>query len=188
VARAIVDVVHEHDYHTNLYVNDCLFTTHWNPNSRYYQTISGVTPQEARNLHPVLTGPPSKIMIIDDGCDAIVEDLKERFSGHVSICKSRRNYCEIVHASVSKWTGLQSLMAQWNIQPEEVMAIGDQENDLSMILGAGVGVAMGNAPQHVKDQANYITDSVDEDGAANAIEKFVYGHLPLADAHAEPRA
>lgn len=188
VARAIVDLVHEYDYHTNLYVNDQLFTTHWNPNSRYYQTISGVVPQEAKNLHPVLTAPPSKIMIIDERSAEIVEQLKARFSAHVSICRSRRNYCEIVHASVSKWTALQSLMQQWQIEPEEVMAIGDQENDLSMIIGAGVGIAMGNAPDHVKARANYVTGTVDEDGVAQAIEKFVYGHMPFEDSHQEQPA
>lgn len=186
IARAIADVVHEHDYHTNLYVNDQLFTTHLNPNSLYYQNISGVVPQEARNLHHALTGPPSKIMIIDDRCEAIVEHLQSRFSAHVSICRSRHNYCEIVHHSVSKWLAIQQLIEQWGIKTHEVMAIGDQENDLSMIRGAGVGVAMGNAPQHVKAQANYVTDHVNDDGAAKAIEKFVYGHLPLEDTEKAP--
>jgi Cof subfamily protein (haloacid dehalogenase superfamily) len=122
-------------------------------------------------------------MIIDDRADEIVARLKTHFSQDVSICKSRTNFCEIVHTAVSKWNAIQHLMSLWNIQASEVMAIGDHENDLSMITAAGVGVAMGNAPDNVKALANYVTDPVGEDGAANAIEKFVYGHLPLEDVH-----
>lgn len=181
VARAIIDFIHEHDYHANMYVNDRLFTTHLNPNSAYYQNLSGVQAEAAPDLHPVLTAAPSKMMIIDDGAIGIVEALKERFAPHISVCLSRHNYCEVVHASVSKWLAIENLMQHWHIAPEEVMAIGDQENDLSMIQGAGVGVAMGNAPDHVKAMANYVTGSIAEDGAAKAIEAFVYGHLPFKD-------
>ena len=53
------------------------------------------------------------------------------------------------------------------------MAIGDQENDISMLEGAGMGVAMGQAPDHVKAVANHITDTIDNDGARKAIEQFV---------------
>ncbi len=182
VSRRIIDFIQEHKLHANLYVNDNLFTTMLNPHSIYYKNISGVVPQEALDLHAVHTAPPSKMMIIDDHrCDEIVEALNRDYSLHISVCKSRYNFIEIVHSSVSKWQAISNLIDQWDIRPEEVMAIGDQENDLPMITGAGVGVAMGNAPEHVKAMANYVTDSVDNDGAARAIEKFVYGHLPLED-------
>lgn len=181
VAKALMGFITEQSLHANVYVNDQLFTTHLNPHSKYYQNISGVVPQEAEDLLSVLTAPPSKVMIIDDRCDEIVQALRSQFSAHVSVCKSRYNYCEIVHQSVSKWQAIQHLLTQWQIRPEEVMAIGDQENDLPMILGAGIGVAMGNAPDEIKAQANYVTEDVNADGAAKAIEKFVYGHLPLED-------
>jgi hydroxymethylpyrimidine pyrophosphatase-like HAD family hydrolase len=57
--------------------------------------------------------------------------------------------------------------------PEEVMAIGDEENDLPMVEYAGMGVAMDNAVDAVKEVANYITSSNEEDGVAEVIEKFV---------------
>lgn len=72
----------------------------------------------------------------------------------------------------------------------QVMAIGDQENDLTMLTWAGIGVAMGNAPEHVKQAADYVTKSNVEDGVAWALEKlfrcfirflrFLYGHCVLA--------
>lgn len=53
------------------------------------------------------------------------------------------------------------------------MGIGDQENDLSLVENAGFGVAMGNAIEHVKESADYITKTNDENGVAHAIHKFV---------------
>jgi Cof subfamily protein (haloacid dehalogenase superfamily) len=173
VSRSIIDFIHAEGVHANLYVNDCLFTTHHNPQSEFYRSISGVTPVEAKNLHDVLTAPPSKMMIIDDRCDEIIATLQNRFPKEVSICKSRETFCEIVHPTVSKWLAISYLMEQWQIQADEVMAIGDHENDIPMIQGAGIGVAMGNAPDHVKAEAHYVTESVNQDGAAKAIEKFV---------------
>ena len=59
------------------------------------------------------------------------------------------------------------------VKQEEVMTFGDAENDLDMIVYAGMGVAMANAFDEVKKAANYITDSNEDDGVAKAIEKFV---------------
>ena len=65
------------------------------------------------------------------------------------------------------------VLAGVNIKQEEIMAIGDQENDIAMIEFAGVGVAMDNAIPTVKEAANFITKSNLEDGVAWAIEKYV---------------
>ncbi|MGV2686932.1 HAD hydrolase family protein, partial [Clostridium perfringens] len=62
-----------------------------------------------------------------------------------------------------------------HIPSEEIMCIGDSENDISMLKFAGLGVAMGNGLQLVKDIADFVTDTNDNDGVAKAIEKFVLG-------------
>lgn len=61
------------------------------------------------------------------------------------------------------------------IRQEEIMACGDGSNDIAMIRMAGLGVAMGNATEAVKEAADYVTETNDEDGAAKAIAKFVCG-------------
>ena len=61
------------------------------------------------------------------------------------------------------------------IEREEIMAIGDGDNDIEMITEAGVGVAMGNAEEAVKCNADYVTGTNDEDGAARAIVRYVLG-------------
>jgi hydroxymethylpyrimidine pyrophosphatase-like HAD family hydrolase len=73
----------------------------------------------------------------------------------------------------SKGTALKVLLRDLGISATNVMAIGDGENDIEMIQIAGVGVAMGNASQKLKDVAMYITASNDEDGIVQALEKYI---------------
>ncbi|MFU0825856.1 MAG: hypothetical protein ACFWTK_12930 [Clostridium sp.] len=74
---------------------------------------------------------------------------------------------------ISKGNAVKILAEFYGLKREEVICIGDGENDLSMIKYAGLGIAMGNAPDYVKKEADYITETNDEDGVAKAIEKFI---------------
>lgn len=82
---------------------------------------------------------------------------------------------EINAAGVNKGKGLVALGGLLGIRREEIMALGDGDNDVEMIREVGFGVAMANAEDKVKESADYITDSNDDDGVAKAIEKFVLG-------------
>lgn len=86
------------------------------------------------------------------------------YSGHI---------LEIISPNASKWQALQHLIAQENIDSEQVIAVGDDWNDLDMIRHAGLGIAMGSAPDELKAVANYVTGSNAEDGLAQAIDQFV---------------
>ncbi|BAN97631.1 cof-like hydrolase [Plautia stali symbiont] len=83
------------------------------------------------------------------------------------------NYLEILNPLVNKGYGVKMLAEKLGLQPSEVMAIGDQENDLAMIEYAGTGVAMGNAIDSVKQIAQFVTRTNMEDGVAHAIEELV---------------
>ena len=74
---------------------------------------------------------------------------------------------------VSKGDTLAKLGELLDISPQEMMTMGDQENDLSMIELAGLGVAMGNATEQVKEAAQYVSLTNEEDGVAHAIHKFI---------------
>lgn len=78
--------------------------------------------------------------------------------------------CEIAPYGVTKWSGIQHLAADWGIAPHEICAVGDDVNDIPMIEGAGLGVAMGNALDEVKAAANRIAPPCDEDGVAQVVE------------------
>jgi Cof subfamily protein (haloacid dehalogenase superfamily) len=82
-------------------------------------------------------------------------------------------YCEVVPSRVSKWSGLRRLADFLGIPRGEVCAVGDERNDLSMISGAGVGVAMGNACEEVKRAADWVTGHHDEDGLVGVVERIL---------------
>lgn len=81
---------------------------------------------------------------------------------------------EVMLKGVSKGRAVEILAGYYHFNREEVICIGDNENDESMIKYAGLGVAMGNSEDSIKKIADYITDSNDEDGVAKVIEKFIF--------------
>ena len=87
---------------------------------------------------------------------------------------SSETYLELVKKGVSKGNALAATAQEANVPLAETIAIGDSDNDLSMILQAGLGVAMKNGEAHVKAAADYITErSCEENGVAEVIEKFI---------------
>ncbi|MFK8242871.1 MULTISPECIES: Cof-type HAD-IIB family hydrolase [unclassified Facklamia] len=105
--------------------------------------------------------------------DQQIQLIPKEFFEDYSVFKSRTNLLEIVEKSVTKGNILLELAKHLEIAADELMAIGDQENDLTMIEVAGVGVAMGNAVDSVKQAAQYITATNDENGVAQAIYHYI---------------
>lgn len=81
--------------------------------------------------------------------------------------------CEVLRRDASKWTALLRLAVAWGVEPSEICAVGDDMNDLPMILGAGLGVAMGHAPDAVLDAADHVTGDHDDDGVARLIDEVL---------------
>lgn len=116
-----------------------------------------------------------------DKVQALFADMEERtqawrelreVSG-LELVGSLRYNIEINTAGVNKGTGLVNLGKMLGIKREEIMAFGDGDNDIVMLKEVGIGVAMANAEDKVKETADYITLSNEEDGVAEAIEKLV---------------
>ncbi|SFD02664.1 sugar-phosphatase [Clostridium uliginosum] len=116
-----------------------------------------------------------KVMMIDP--EPILEEAIKKLPKEVyekyTVLRSAPYFLEFMNKEVDKGLGLKKLAETLGIKQEEVIAMGDAGNDLSMVEYAGLGVAMGNAFPEVKEIANFITKSNDEDGVAYAIEKFV---------------
>ena len=89
------------------------------------------------------------------------------------ITSSVPEYIEFVKKGIKKSEAIKFIMEKYQIKQEEVMAMGDGENDIEMLKFAGLGVAMENASEDVKKVANVVTTSNNEDGVANAIEKYI---------------
>lgn len=82
-------------------------------------------------------------------------------------------YTEITNENVDKWYAIEHLMGIMKVKKEEVMAIGDNVNDKIMIQNAGMGIAMGNSAPYVKEVAHEVVANNNEDGVAEAIEKYI---------------
>ena len=82
-------------------------------------------------------------------------------------------YTEISLEDVDKWSSLEFLMSILNISKEEIIAIGDNENDKKMIINAKIGVAMGQSSPKIKQVADIVTNSNDEEGVANILQKIL---------------
>ncbi len=115
-----------------------------------------------------------KFIFIDDDRSKL-DSLRNRLGEieGISVCSSWSNNIEVVEREVSKGNSLRMLCDKLNIPREEVIAIGDNENDMSMIEYAGLGVAMGNGVDMVKKSADMVTSTNDEDGVAQIIEKYI---------------
>ena len=115
-----------------------------------------------------------KFIFIDDNKDNL-QNLRLELDnmGNIGTSSSWTNNIEAMGCNVSKGEAVKELCTKLNIKPEEVIAIGDSENDLSMLRLAGLGVAMGNGDELIKKESDYITDTNDEDGVAKVIEKFI---------------
>lgn len=116
-----------------------------------------------------------KIMMIDpqEKLDEAIKKLPKELYDKYSIFKSAPFFLEFTNKEVDKGKSLKKLAEYLGINQEEVIACGDAGNDLSMVKYAGLGVAMENATDDVKEVSNYTTFSNDKDGIAHVVEKFI---------------
>ena len=133
------------------------------------QTVRVGLCAEARATAPIASAlrkalPPSAVM---HDFPAVVK--RESTTGQ----PRRVNIVEVFDARATKWSAIERLASQRGIDPARIVAIGDQINDVSMIHAAGVGVAMGNADECVREIADRHTEPNSEDGAARAIERIL---------------
>lgn len=111
---------------------------------------------------------------IEEKEDLIAIQIKKYAEYQDKIINQEYEYLDIVPKHVTKYDALKQLSQYLNIQDEEVMAVGDNINDIDMIKHAGVGVAIGGSYEEVKDVASYITkNTVKNGGFAEAVYKFI---------------
>lgn len=108
-----------------------------------------------------------------DVLDQYEQAIKDEFSDEYYVVRAGANFIEIMHPDVNKGKGLTTLAEILNLEPDEVMAFGDEKNDLPMFDFVGSAVAMGNGSDLAKEHANYVTDTNDNDGIAKALKKYV---------------
>lgn len=120
---------------------------------------------------------PTKLLFIADAAVAERETarLARHFAGRLAVFRSHARFGEVTGLGISKGTALAALAARLGIAREEVIAIGDHENDIPMIEWAGLGLAMGNGIPAVHAAAAAVIPPVSEHGVAWAIERYILG-------------
>ena len=134
-----------------------------------------MTCTQVENLADFLYFSPIKILM-----SVLPEQLKEvqariaaQLPEELTVVQTAPFYLEVIPRSIHKGQGIRDICRVLDIQPGEVIAFGDAENDIPMLREAGIGVAMGNASEAVKAAADHITRSNNEDGIAAALERLL---------------
>jgi Cof subfamily protein (haloacid dehalogenase superfamily) len=160
---------------------------HFDVNTAFYLYVEGMNP-EMKALYESYYVQP---MIIDDvmeikdevvkftivaeekEIDSLVHEIRDRFPQFRST-RSGENYIDVMHPLVSKGYGLTIVADKLNIPLSEVIAFGNYYNDIEMLERAGMGIAMENSPDEVKQCAKAVTRSNNEEGVYYGLMKYLY--------------
>ena len=118
-----------------------------------------------------------KLMIMDDVRDGRISQVEDACSGlseYFAVTRYSDKAIELVQAKVSKGESLKTILSILGIKPESVLAIGDHQNDIEMLQVAGVGVAVANAIEPVKQIADYVCTLPAYEGVLEAVDKYCF--------------
>lgn len=166
----------EQNYHVQTYQDDILYYHSATEKAKAYEesvSVKGVAVGD--KMYDIIEG-VLKILIITDSneeSDLVAKLFNDRFAGRAHAAKSQYNYVEIMAPNINKASGLVHLAEALNIDIDDVMAIGDANNDVPMLNIAGFSAVMGSAKDDVKACGDVVVGDCEHDGVAEAIYKYV---------------
>jgi Cof subfamily protein (haloacid dehalogenase superfamily) len=182
---AVIDVCRERNVDFHIYGHDRIFGESLSNKMRYYLDLNKTLPPNERTKlvkvpnckEIVLNGSERlyKFIIISENNDLTqIKDRIDEIDG-LTACQSTPTFCDVMKGGISKAYALQKLSESMGIKRNEIVAIGDQLNDLELIEYAGLGIAVANAEDALKENADAVTTSTNnEDAVSEAIEKFIF--------------
>ena len=155
---------------------EALLIEKYGPEAEYYKKHTGIVPviKDLRSIASLPIDGCIKGMFIADPSlhDKVRQKMKDRFGEQINVIRSYPTFLEVINAGVSKGEGLRIAMEHRGLKPEEVIAFGDEENDLPMFPIAGFACAPSNAREKIKDAADLIYGPNTEEGLAMFLEKI----------------
>lgn len=180
-AKEIIHWAKKNDVHLNLYMNDQLYVEQDDAIIRRYTGERGAG-FLVESFDEIKLERINKILAIDFEDENKVnmwrDYLQNKFDD-IDVVKSMPYFCEVSHPEATKYHAVKFLSDYMGIAQDEVLAIGDQDNDINLLKAGGIKVAMGNATDALKSVADYVTDTVKNDGFVKAIEKFIYNEINI---------
>ena len=162
----------------HFYINDQLYVREITKETDNYQQRSGVNAISVGDLRQLLDHEPTKILALSEDANLtqqLLADLRLKYKPtDLYLTTSVPTFLEAANTHVNKGNAVRYLAEEMlGLENHHVMTIGDNFNDVEMLSYAGISVAMGNAPPEVQAIANWVAPSIELDGAAIAIEKFL---------------
>jgi len=174
-ALAVCDLADAEDFPVQMYDGDIMFVSRENEYSGMDLRYIGIRQVVVQNFRAMVNEGCYKLIIPGDPqiLQAIEKLIRVYLGKKITLFTSRPYILELIPKDTDKGTALAKIAEIHRVSASEVMAIGDSMNDEAMIRWAGVGVAMANADDRIKDIAKIVTDRTnDEDGVAEIIEKY----------------
>ena len=183
----VIDLCHKHDIYFHVYAGDVMMTEKLGFTSlKYFEKNKMLPPEDRVEIEIVkdmadtvkrMEGNVLKIVVVNNNTE-LLGKVRNEIAKLPSIDVMSSNYdnFEVMNKGVNKGAALKRLTELLGIPASEMVAIGDNENDISMIKYAGLGIAMDNGEDIAKEASQYVTASNNHDGVAQAIEKFVLGY------------
>lgn len=165
----------EQGFYIQVYIGNKILIKEENEYSRMYTRISGIPTTEIGEEIYNITEAPYKILVMTESADfeKVWQQFADKFAGKLDVTSSKDNFLELMEPGINKWEAVKAVAARYKIRQEEIMCIGDSNNDICMIKNAGLGVAVANAKENVKKHAKIITASNNDDGVALVIESIL---------------
>ncbi|KAF2955368.1 HAD family hydrolase [Marinitoga sp. 38H-ov] len=179
--KLAIDIIKEakkEKIHVQTYINDDLIADDDDNEIKGYAKHSGVDYKIVNDLQDYILknkNGPTKILTISDEkrLDVFQKNMQVKYNNELNIVRSFNIYLDFLNKDSSKGIALKKLSNIYNFDLKNAYVFGDSENDISMLSLSNNSYAMGNASNHVKESANYIAPSTDEEGVASIIEKIL---------------
>ena len=175
LARRLIRLLEERGLNPEVYVREHCYVQKMTDAVRQSEQLLKMRAELVSSLIRDIHEPPTKIVVTGDtelisGVPTMVDN---HFNGAIAAMQTYDYLCEIGHPDGSKGAALEHLAESLGVSREEVIAVGDSPNDVDMIQWAGLGVAMGNAPDDVKASADQVTLPASDHGFALLLESLL---------------